>query len=57
MLLKLCMRTIVHVRVHLHLPFHVEKKKILCKLSKAISFGKEAHEAGFSKKDAVEKKK
>lgn len=51
------MRTIVHVRVHLHLPFHVEKKKILCKLSKAISFGKEAHEAGFSKKDAVEKKK
>lgn len=40
LLLKLCVHTAVHTQVHL--PFHMEKKKILCKLDKAVPFGEEA---------------
>lgn len=56
LLLKICMHTLVQTYVHLHLPFHMEKK-ILCKPSNIIPLGKEMQETEFSKRNAVGKKK
>lgn len=56
LLLKICIHTLVQTYVHSHLPFHIEKK-ILCKLSNTIPFGKEMQETEFSKRNAVGKKK